>query len=131
LRAILDWSYALLTDVERIVLCGLAVFRGAFDLDAAKAIAGDAAVAPTQVTEALTNLVAKSLVSSEIVDGAPHYRLLETTRAYALEKLAIAAGNETNARRHAIQHREPRPFEAASHSIGIPMSTEASLLFDA
>ena len=122
MRATLDWSYALLTDVERIVLCSLSVYRGAFDLDAAKAIAGDAAVAPTEMTEALTNLVAKSLVSNEIIDGATHYRLLETTRAYALEKLAIAAGNENNARRHTSHHIELRPIEVASHGVTDPAS---------
>jgi predicted ATPase/DNA-binding winged helix-turn-helix (wHTH) protein len=113
LRATFDWSYALLTEVEQVVLCSLAVHRGAFDLDAVKAIAGDAAVAPAEATEALANLVAKSLVSNEIVDGTTRHRLLETTRAYALEKLAAGAEDEATVRRRAEHCPVPPPFETA------------------
>jgi non-specific serine/threonine protein kinase len=132
LRATLDWSYALLTEVERIVLCGLAVCRGAFDLEAAKAITGDAAVAPMEVTEALANLVAKSLISTEIFDGAPYYRLLETTRAYALEKLAIAAENDSNAlamrRGHGSSPCRSLGARELRRSTAVPASVEQAVI---
>lgn len=127
LRATLDWSYALLSEVERSVLCSVAVFRGIFRLDEAKAVAAEAAIAPMEATDALADLVAKSLVSTEIVDGETHYRLLETTRAYALEKLAADAEDAAIVRTEC--DREPRPFEAASRSSGNPASTAANWRF--
>jgi predicted ATPase/DNA-binding winged helix-turn-helix (wHTH) protein len=87
LRATLDWSYELLHRRERAVLRRLAVFRGAFGLDAARAVAAGGDITPADATDALASLVAKSLVAAEIDNGIAQYRLLETTRAYALEKL--------------------------------------------
>ena len=98
LRATLDWSYELLPVAEQGLLRGLAVFPAGFTLDAAAAIMGDAGLA---VAEGISNLVAKSLVT---IDGAApggRWRLLETIRAYAHEKLTGSAERETAARRHA------------------------------
>ena len=87
LRAALEWSYQLLTEPERRVLARLGVFVGGFTLDAAQAVAADDSIDPWDVLEHLGALVDKSLVVSE--GGAlPRYRLLETTRLYALERLA-------------------------------------------
>jgi predicted ATPase len=88
LRATFDWSYGLLTHAERAVLRRLAVFPGVFSLDEASAVATGVDVTATAAIEGLANLVAKSLVSTEGVGGVSRYRLLETTRAYAFEKLA-------------------------------------------
>ena len=85
LRATLDWSYDLLPEDEARTLRHLGIFAGEFLLDAAVAVAGDHA--PADVTDQLANLVAKSLVVADIRGDLPYYRLLETTRAYALEKL--------------------------------------------
>jgi predicted ATPase len=97
LTATLDWSYGLLSETERLVLRRLAIFVGAFSLEAATAVVDfDAA----QATGTLARLVEKSLVSLD-VSTAARYRLLDTTRAYALEKLATSGEQKTIARRHA------------------------------
>jgi predicted ATPase/class 3 adenylate cyclase/DNA-binding CsgD family transcriptional regulator len=87
LRASVDWSHALLTEPERILFRRLAVFMGGFDLDAAQAVAGGTDVERYQVLDQLALLVDKSLVIVENSSGATRYRLLETVRQYALEKL--------------------------------------------
>ena len=87
LRATLDWSYELLPSAERTVLRRLGVFSGGFTLDTAEAVVSDAGMSASEVVECLANLVAKSLVSADLIRTASSYRLLETTRAYALEKL--------------------------------------------
>jgi predicted ATPase/DNA-binding winged helix-turn-helix (wHTH) protein len=99
LTATLDWSHGLLSETERLVLHRLAIFVGGFSLEAATTVVAhdlDAA----QATEALARLVEKSLVGVDM-SAAARYRLLDTTRAYALEKLAISGEQKTIARRHA------------------------------
>ncbi|OBF91414.1 transcriptional regulator [Mycobacterium sp. 852002-51163_SCH5372311] len=104
LRASVDWSYALLSAPERILLRRLAVFMGGFDLRAAQVIAGDdEAMASHQVLDMLTLLVDKSLVTAETTAGRMRYRLLETVRQYAQEKLGEsgeADGLRTRHREH-------------------------------
>jgi len=87
LRASVDWSHALLTDSERILFRRLAVFMGGFDLDAAQAVAGATEVERFQVLDQISLLVDKSLVVAENSSGTTRYRLLETVRQYAQEKL--------------------------------------------
>jgi predicted ATPase/class 3 adenylate cyclase/DNA-binding CsgD family transcriptional regulator len=87
LRASVDWSHALLTEPERVVFRRLAVFMGSFDLTAAEAVAGDTEVERYQVLDLLSLLVDKSLLVSEGGRGPTRYRLLETVRQYAQEKL--------------------------------------------
>jgi predicted ATPase/class 3 adenylate cyclase/DNA-binding CsgD family transcriptional regulator len=87
LRASVDWSHALLTEPERVLFRRLAVFMGGFDLDAAQAVAGGTDVERFQVLDQLSLLVDKSLVIAENSSGRTRYRLLETVRQYALEKL--------------------------------------------
>ncbi|HZB93087.1 MAG TPA: winged helix-turn-helix domain-containing protein [Stellaceae bacterium] len=101
LRATLDWSHNLLAETDRIVLRRLAVFAGSFTLDAAASIVADATVAPWQVVERIAELVAKSLVVADSAGAARRYRLLDTMRAYALEKLADSGEFATLALRHA------------------------------
>ena len=101
LRATLDWSYELLTEPERVVLRRLATFAGGFTLQAASAVATDDEIAASQVVNCVSNLVAKSLVVAAVDGTTARYRLLETTRAYALEKLAESGELEAAARRHA------------------------------
>jgi predicted ATPase/class 3 adenylate cyclase/DNA-binding CsgD family transcriptional regulator len=88
LRASVDWSHALLTQPERVLFRRLAGFVGGFDLDAAQAVAGDDEVERYQVLDQLTLLVDKSLVVADDSAGRTRYRLLETVRQYAQEKLA-------------------------------------------
>jgi predicted ATPase/class 3 adenylate cyclase len=87
LRASVDWSHALLTELERVLFRRLAAFLGGFDLDAAQAVAGGEDVERYQVLDLLTLLVDKSLVVADDSGGGTRYRLLETVRQYALEKL--------------------------------------------
>ena len=107
LRASVDWSHALLTEPERTVFRRLAAFLGGFDLDAAQAVAGGGDMPRYQVVDLLTLLVDKSLViasDSGVTAGRTRYRLLETVRHYALEKL----GESGDAERRA--HPSPRPL---------------------
>jgi DNA-binding CsgD family transcriptional regulator len=87
LRASVDWSHALLTEPERVLFRRLAAFLGGFDLDAAQAVAGGGDIQRYQVLDQLSLLVDKSLVVADDSRGRTRYRLLETVRQYALEKL--------------------------------------------
>ena len=100
LRASVDWSHALLTEPERILFRRLAVFMGGFDLDAAQAVAGGGEVERYQVLDLLTLLVDKSLVVAENASGRTRYRLLETVRQYALEKLGESGEADAVRARH-------------------------------
>ncbi len=100
LRASVDWSHALLTDPERMLLRRLAVFLGGFDLAAAQAVAGGGDVERFQVLDQLTLLVDKSLVVAEDSGGRTRYRLLETVRQYALEKLGESGEADVVRARH-------------------------------
>ncbi len=105
LRATLDWSYELLSERERVVLRRLAVFAGGFTLDSASEIASSADVTAADVVDGVATLVGRSLVSTDLGGGGPSYRLLETTRAYALEKLRESGELEQFSRRHAEYYR--------------------------
>jgi len=98
LRATLDWSYDLLPDDEAWLLRQLGIFAGEFQLDAVIAVAGEDI---RDVTGQLARLVAKSLVLADIRGDSPRYRLLDTTRAYALEKLRAGGEHAGAARRQA------------------------------
>jgi predicted ATPase/DNA-binding winged helix-turn-helix (wHTH) protein len=85
LQATLDWNYGLLTDLERLVLRRLAVFVGHFTLDAALEVASGATLDQSVVFGAMDSLVAKSMVATRPMGAMMRYRLLDTTRAYALD----------------------------------------------
>jgi predicted ATPase/DNA-binding winged helix-turn-helix (wHTH) protein len=106
LRATLDWSYELLPEPERLVMRRLAVFAGDFTAEAASLIAAGGEVAASEVVCSVANLVTKSLVTVEAGSVIAHHRLHETTRAYALEKLAESGEFEQVARRHADYYRD-------------------------
>jgi len=102
LRATLDWSYDLLGEYERVVLRRLAVFGGSFTAEAACAVASDVHnIDEFAVVDLLSQLVARSLLVADTSMSATRYRLLETTRAYAHEKLVEAQESDAIARRHA------------------------------
>jgi predicted ATPase/DNA-binding winged helix-turn-helix (wHTH) protein len=106
LQATLDWSYDLLSTSEQRVLCRLAVFVGHFTLDAARAVASDSALDEAVVLLALEGLVAKSLIATDRSMPEVRYRLLDTTRAYAFEKLLAADGVAAAAERHAAYYNQ-------------------------
>ena len=88
LRQAVDWSYGLLAPVESSLFARLGLFAGGFELAAAEALAGPESVDRTGVLPVLTRLVDKSLVSAEPAGhGSTRYRMLDTIREYALEKL--------------------------------------------
>jgi predicted ATPase len=105
LRATLDWSYELLAEPERDLLRRLAIFAGPFSLEAAAAVAASPELAAPDAIAGLLGLVAKSLVVAEGGGGVARYRLLDTTRAYALEKLGGSGERDQQARHHAEYYR--------------------------
>ncbi|MGH3183778.1 MAG: ATP-binding protein, partial [Streptosporangiaceae bacterium] len=107
LRALIDWSYDLLSAAEQMVLDRLSVFAGGWTLEAAEAVtpAGDPGdAAEWQVLDHLAALVGKSLVLADEIQGSTRYRLLETVRHYAAERLARRPGSEPDRTRAA--HRD-------------------------
>jgi len=102
LNAMLDWSYSLLAEREKVVLCRLSVFVGGFMLQAAGSVGSETEADKADVIDAVTSLVTKSLISTTVVNESTYYRLLDTTRAYAVAKLAERDEADLTARRHAI-----------------------------
>src|SRR5216684_1946331 len=105
LHATLDWSYGLLSQTERQVLRRLAIFVGHFTLDAALAIVTSATLDQAGVFGAIDSLVAKSMVETRPVGAMMRYRLLDTTRAYALEMSIDDTDLADLAVRHATYYR--------------------------
>ena len=101
LKATLDWSYNLLSDGERIVFRRIAPFVGHFTLEGARYVAGELGISAGSIFDSIAGLVGKSLVASRIDETPARYRLLDTTRAYALEKLEEHAEVDVILRRHA------------------------------
>jgi predicted ATPase/DNA-binding SARP family transcriptional activator len=94
LRTLIDWSYDLLTPQEQELLQNLSVFCGGWTVDAAERVCTDSVVDP------LSSLVDKSLVSVDTMAGHARYRMLETIRQYAAEKLRHRGNDETLRKRH-------------------------------
>jgi predicted ATPase/DNA-binding winged helix-turn-helix (wHTH) protein len=101
LKATLDWSYDLLSEAERIVFRRVAPFVGHFALDGARYIAGELGAGSGNIFDAIAGLVEKSLMVTRIDETEAQYRLLDTTRAYALEKLAEHGEFDAISLRHA------------------------------
>jgi predicted ATPase len=101
MRATIDWSHELLTERERTLLRRVSVFAGGWTLDAASIVCATPPLDLHDVVDTLDSLVEKSLVVAESSTTARRYRLLESTRAYALEKLEASDERDTCAREHA------------------------------
>jgi predicted ATPase/DNA-binding SARP family transcriptional activator len=99
LRAVVDWSWELLTDAEKTVLRRLSVFAGGASLDAAERVCAGDAVEQEDVLELLTALVEKSLVVTE-GDAAPRYRMLGTIKEYAAFRLTEAGESDLARQAH-------------------------------
>ena len=117
LRGVLDWSYELLSEPERVLLRHLAIFSGGFTVEAAAAVTGDVADRASAI-DRVANLVAKSLVLLDR-DTPSRWYLLDTIRAYALEKLALEGERETAARRHAMYFRDLFPRSSLASHAGV------------
>jgi len=98
LLATLDWSYSLLSGREAALLRAISVFAGAFGVDGAAAVSNGN---PVDVVDVLAQLAAKSLLAMDAAGGVVAYRLLETTRAYCLERLQVSGEDQAMRQRHA------------------------------
>jgi non-specific serine/threonine protein kinase len=106
LRSLIDWSYDLLHEPEKLLLQRLSSFAGGWTLDAAERVCAGGDVEDGAVLDLLSSLVDKSLVAVEKTDAFFRYRLLETVRQYARERLVEGGGAE------AIRHRHRDYFVA-------------------
>jgi predicted ATPase len=100
LQATLAWSHDLLAAAEQLVFRRLAVFSNTFTLPAAEAVLGSPGLSDWDIVDAIESLVSKSMLVAEDEGGGVRYRMLETTKAYALERLSAAA--EADALAHAL-----------------------------
>ncbi|THD60573.1 winged helix-turn-helix domain-containing protein [Phenylobacterium sp.] len=135
LRGAVDWSYGILPVAEQLLLQRLAVFNGPFDVAAAIAVAADNAA--DAIEDGLLNLAAKSLLNAEVEGDEVRYRLLDTTRAYAREKLEASGEANLRRRRHATYYRDhfaaaeevlaTRPAEGLAESAGLLGNLRAAL----
>jgi predicted ATPase/DNA-binding winged helix-turn-helix (wHTH) protein len=101
LRATFDWSYELLSETARVVLRRLAVFAGYFTFESAAAVVRDAELDDADIADELSVLVSASLMAADLSAEPITYRLLESTRAYALRRLCEHGERPRIARRHA------------------------------
>ncbi|HEY6734860.1 MAG TPA: winged helix-turn-helix domain-containing protein [Roseiarcus sp.] len=122
LRATLDWSHELLPKTERRLLRRLAVFPAGFTIDAAAAVMTDTGFDASAVLDGIANLVAKSWVALDKSGAAARWTLLETIRAYALEKLVEHAEADVAAGHHAWYFRDL--FTPQARGAGSSLSDE-------
>ncbi|MBR0790695.1 winged helix-turn-helix domain-containing protein [Bradyrhizobium manausense] len=127
LQATLDWSYGLLSEIERLVLRRLAVFAGHFTIDAALEVVPDEQVDRSRLFEAIDSLVAKSMVAPRPIGAMMRYRLLDTTRAYLL---GIADDGSALAARHATYYRRWLQ-QAGTKWATVPSADERAIHFSA
>jgi predicted ATPase/DNA-binding CsgD family transcriptional regulator len=104
LEASLDWSYELLDDVQRLALARLSVFAGSFELDAAEAVVGGEGIDGDGVLDLVAGLVEQSLVQVAQRQSRARYRLLETIRVYARQRLSELDDPERVRGRHLAFH---------------------------
>ncbi len=115
LRALIDWSFDLLTPPERVLFRRLAVFAGGCTIEAAEAVGAGVDLDGSDVLSLLTNLVEKSLVTMDA--GGERYRLLETVRHYALDRLA-GSGEADDARTRHLAFFVALAEQAKSEIVG-------------
>jgi predicted ATPase/transcriptional regulator with XRE-family HTH domain len=120
MRAAIDWSYDLLSLQERRLFERLSVFVGGCTLEAVEAVAPDSSLSRTDVFDLLSSLAEKSLFVVDREDAESRYRLLESTRAFALEKLTEHSEHEAVARRHAVWIADLAD-RAAATALAIPV----------
>ncbi|MDQ6767402.1 MAG: tetratricopeptide repeat protein [Candidatus Eremiobacteraeota bacterium] len=127
LVALIDWSYDLLSEQEQTLFNRLGIFAGGFSLDAVIAACAGDGIDEIDILDLLSSLSDKSLIVADTGKEQERYRLLESTRAYALEKLAAANERDRLACRHAAYFRE----EAQDADIRYGTGSTAAWLADA
>ena len=118
LAALIDWSYDLLSPGEQALFDRLGIFAGSFSMDAAFAVCSGDQLPETDIVELTVALVDKSLVVVQTGAAQDRYRLLESTRAYALEKLRSTGERELFARSHAEYFRDRARIADETFGIG-------------
>src|SRR6266478_320251 len=129
LKATLDWSYNLLSDAERIVLRRIAPFVGHFTLEGARYVAGELGVSTGEIFDAIAGLVEKSLIATRIDETQVQYRLLDTTREYAIEKLEEHAELDVISGRHA-KHVAEFLESQREMMLALPRARRTAVYFD-
>ncbi|MBC9032652.1 winged helix-turn-helix domain-containing protein [Sphingomonas sp. JC676] len=124
LRATLDWSHEMLSEVERAVLRRVAIFSGGFSLEAALVVAEYEVTDGSDIACSVVSLVEKSLIASRMDHQGVSYRLLDTTRSYALEKLIASGEHEAIATRHAIYSAQWLEANKVDFFVGIRKDTQ-------
>jgi predicted ATPase len=124
LTATLDWSYDALSESEQAALRRLSVFAGGFTLEAAQAVVPDDPVVSSDIVELVASLVSKSLLNANVTTAIGHYRLLDTTKAYATTKLTESGEFSRTARRHAMYIQQM--LERANADATTSVSTAAA-----
>jgi predicted ATPase len=102
LQALIDWSYELLSELERVLLGRLSVFSGGWTLEAAESVTGTEPIEPYELLDLSEQLVNKSLILAKETDLGMRYRMLETIRQYAQEKLAQSGEADQLRDRHLV-----------------------------
>jgi predicted ATPase/DNA-binding winged helix-turn-helix (wHTH) protein len=105
MRSVVDWSYSLLATDEQNFFRSLGIFAGGFTIEAAAAVAMGPVTTHAEAIDRLADLVTKSLIVADVSGAQPRFRLLDTTRAYALEMLDASDERERLAHRHAEYYR--------------------------
>ncbi|MFD1557241.1 ATP-binding protein [Paraburkholderia silviterrae] len=123
LRASIEWSYALLDEAERIVLRRLAAFPGIFTLEAACALATCEQLSRDAVLDCVVNLASKSLLVVHSAGLSKCYSLLESVRAYALEKLEEAGEHVQFGERYAARAEIDKPVRLVPRAVSIAAAT--------
>ncbi len=122
MRALVDWSYELLTDDEKTLFRRVAVFGGGWTLDAASVICADEKIEDWAILDLLQSLVDKSMVVAELSGSEQRYRLLESTRQYAQELLEKSGELDPMQTRHAQYFLEyARKVEVTSRTSATKM----------
>lgn len=122
MRALIDWSYDLLSENEKTIFRRVAVFAGGWTLEAASEVCSDASIESWDVLDLLSALVEKSMVVAELGDAEQRYRLLESTRQYASEKLA-ESGEHDHLRARQAAYMSDFAQRAAAQLEKTPMGT--------
>ena len=122
MRAVVDWSYRLLSEDEQVFLRALGIFAGGFTVEAAAAVALGPTITHIDALNRLADLVAKSLVVADVSGANPRFRLLDTIRAFTLEKLDESSERELIKSSHAEYYR--RLFERAEGEAAVRSTHE-------
>jgi predicted ATPase/DNA-binding winged helix-turn-helix (wHTH) protein len=122
ISAVLDWSYGLLSEREQLLFRALSIFNGTFAVEAATAVAMHALEPSINAIDRLADLAAKSLLVADVSGANPRFRLLHTTRTYALEKLDESGERDRIALCHAVYYRSL--FERAEEEVAARPANE-------